>query len=223
MNTDGDDVPKPPGAGDDSPRRSRGEQTAARLRDAARAVFAERGYAPARVEDIVAVAGVSHGTFYTYFDNKAGVLDALIELTASDLEAAVSEPWEGPDVVATIAAVIDRFVAIFGEHAAVIQPWLEASVLESHFRQRLREVRGSYVNRVAEQLRPVLAGSRHDPTTAAAALVAMVEGYATQQMAADDAQARADTVRTLTALWFGGLRGMQETAQAADAGRADSH
>jgi AcrR family transcriptional regulator len=193
-----------------TPRTSRGERTAARLRDAARAVFAERGYAAARVEDIVAMAGVSHGTFYTYFTNKAGALDALIDVTEADLQAVVNEPWEGPDVARTIASVIDRFVDVFAEHADVMQTWLEASAHEPHFRLRLRDVRDGYSHRVADQLRPALEGTHHDPQVAAAALVAMVEGYATQGMRADDEQARAQTVRTLSALWFGGLLGLTQ-------------
>jgi AcrR family transcriptional regulator len=192
------------------PRTSRGERTAARLRGAAREVFAERGYAAARVEDIVAVAGVSHGTFYTYFSNKADALDALIDETARELQAVVEEPWDGPDAAGAIAAVIERFVGIFAEHADVMSTWLEASAHEPHFRQRLREVRDEYISRVAEQLGPALEGTRHDPRVAAAALVAMVEGYATQGLRGDDAADRASRVRTLAALWFGGLLGLTQ-------------
>jgi AcrR family transcriptional regulator len=191
--------------GEPSPRTTRGARTQARLRAAARAVFAERGYAAARVEDIVAAAGVSHGTFYTYFENKASALDALIDETASQLQAVVDDPWEGPDVLATIAAVIDRFVAVFAEHADVVRAWLEAGAHEQHFRDRLREVRQGYVDRVAEHLEPALADTAHDPAVAAAALVAMVEGYATQGLTTDDPAQRASVVTTLSAIWFGGL------------------
>jgi AcrR family transcriptional regulator len=187
------------------PRTSRGERTAARLRGAARSVFAERGYAAARVEDIVAVAGVSHGTFYTYFENKAKALDALIDETAAELQAVVDEPWEGPDVLGTIAAVIDRFVAVFADHADVVRAWLEAGAHEQHFRDRLREVRQGYVDRVAANLEPALEDTLHDPAVAAAALVAMVEGYATQGMTTDDPDQRASVVATLSTIWFGGL------------------
>jgi AcrR family transcriptional regulator len=190
------------------PRTSRGERTRSRLRDAAREVFAERGFAAARVEDVVAVAGVSHGTFYTYFTNKADALDALIDETARELQAVVEEPWDGPDAARAIAAVIERFVDVFAEHADVVGTWLEASAHEPHFRQRLREVRGGYIERVAQQLDPALAGTGHDPHVAAAALVAMVEGYATQGLRADDETDRAARVRTLAALWFGGLLGL---------------
>lgn len=193
-----------------SPRTSRGERTAARLRDAARAVFGERGYAAARVEDVVAGAGVSHGTFYTYYENKAAVLDALIDETAAELQAVVEEPWEGPDAARAIATVIERFVGIFAGHADVMGTWLEASAHEPHFRQRLREVRDGYIARVAEQLEPALRDTGHDPHVAAAALVAMVEGYATQGLRADDAADRASRVRTLAALWFGGLVGLTQ-------------
>lgn len=188
-----------------TPRTTRGERTAARLREAARAVFAERGYAAARVEDVVALAGVSHGTFYTYFENKAAALDALIDETAGQLQSVVDEPWEGPDVLATIAAVIDRFVDVFSQHGDVVRTWLEASAHDKHFRDRLREVRHGYVERVAENLAPALGPTPHDPEVAAAALVAMVEGYATQGMSSDDEAQRASVVRTLSSIWFGGL------------------
>jgi AcrR family transcriptional regulator len=188
-----------------TPRTTRGARTAARLRAAARAVFAARGYAAARVEDIVAEAGVSHGTFYTYFENKAAALDALIDVTEGQLQAVVDEPWEGPDVLGTIAAVIDRFVEVFADHADVVRAWLEASAHEQHFRDRLRDVRQGYVDRVAENLEPALAGTAHDPSVAAAALVAMVEGYATQGMTTDDPAQRASVVATLSSIWFGGL------------------
>ena len=193
-----------------SNRTSRGERTAARLREAARAVFADRGYAVARVEDVVAEAGVSHGTFYTYYENKAAVLDALIDATAADLQAVVDEPWEGTDTGRTIETVIARFIEVFSQHADVMRVWLEASAQEPHFRRRLRDVRTGYVHRVADQLAPSLHRTGHDPAVAAAALVAMVEGYATEGMTGDDPARRASVVRTLASLWFGGLLRLTE-------------
>ncbi len=194
------------------PRTPRGTRTRTRLRDAAREAFAERGYAGARVEDIVSRAGVSHGTFYTYFENKAAALDALIDVTAGDLMRVLDEPWEGPDGAAAVEGVLDRFVTVFVDHADVIGTWLEASAHEAHFRARLREVRGGYVRRVAEALEPVLSASSHQPSIAAAALVAMVEGTATQGIVVRDPEERATVVRTLTSLWLGGLIRLAEDA-----------
>ena len=190
---------------DDRPRTSRGERTAARLRAAARKAFADHGFAAVRVEDIVAEAGVSHGTFYTYFDNKGAALDALIDETTAALLSVVEEPWEGEDVAATIEAVIARFVDVFAADADVIRTWLEATAHERHFRERLREVRDGYVERVAAQLGPALEGTEHSPRSAAAALVAMVEGYATEMLSDDDLAERERTVKVLADIWYGGL------------------
>lgn len=187
------------------PRTSRGERTRARLLEAARTAIAEHGYVAARVEDIVALAGVSHGTFYTYFENKAAAFHALIGVAASELQAVVDEPWDGPDGTAAVEAVIGRFVAVFATHAPVVRGWLEASAHDPQFATRLREVRGGYVHRVAEVLAPSLAGTGHDPSLAATALVAMVEGAVTQGVVDRGPITQGELVRTLRSLWVGGV------------------
>src|SRR3990172_3468124 len=49
------------------------------LLDAARAVFAKKGYHDTAVSDIVERAGVAKGTFYLYFKDKESVLMELID------------------------------------------------------------------------------------------------------------------------------------------------
>lgn len=188
------------------PRSSRGAATARRLRHAAREVFADVGFATARVEDVVALAGVSHGTFYTYYDNKAAVLDALVDDTAAALRSVAGEPWDGDDVASAIEGVIGRFVDVFVEQADVIRVWIEASSHEPHFRKRLEHVRGEYAQRVADHLQGVTRDTAHDPSVAATALVAMVEGYAMRR--ADPASLRERDVRTLARMWLGALRAL---------------
>ena len=194
------------GETDEAMRSRRAVATARRLREAARAAFAEHGYGAARVADVVAGAGVSHGTFYTYYENKGDVLDALVDETAQRLLAVVEASWEGPDAASAVRDVIARFVAVFAEDGDVIRTWVEAAAQEVHFARRLEGVRRGYVARVADQIRPVLAGTGHDPEVAAAALVAMVEGYVTERFADAPPEARDGAVRTLAAIWFGGLK-----------------
>ena len=50
----------------------------AELLDAALAVFFEKGFAAARLDDIATRAGVSKGTVYLYFDSKEDVFAALV-------------------------------------------------------------------------------------------------------------------------------------------------
>src|SRR5271165_3729376 len=46
--------------------------------DAAVAVFAEKGFAAARMEDIAKRAGVTKGTIYLYFEGKEDVFKTLV-------------------------------------------------------------------------------------------------------------------------------------------------
>jgi len=50
----------------------------AEILDAALKVFAEKGYAGARMEDIAKRAGVTKGTIYLYFDGKEAVFKTLV-------------------------------------------------------------------------------------------------------------------------------------------------
>lgn len=68
-----DDVTKTAG-----PLRAKGLRTQRRLMDAARVVFGRDGFIDARIADIAAEAGVSHGSFYTYFNSKTEILHALL-------------------------------------------------------------------------------------------------------------------------------------------------
>ncbi|GDX80098.1 TetR family transcriptional regulator [Deltaproteobacteria bacterium] len=51
----------------------------AQILRAARAIFVERGYLSARVEDVAGRAGLSKGAVYFYFESKREIFDALVE------------------------------------------------------------------------------------------------------------------------------------------------
>ena len=81
-------APNPPAV---APRSRKGEITRARLLDAAKAVFEETGFLEARISDIAVRAGLSHGSFYHYFDSKEQIFrevadeqEALLTASARD-------------------------------------------------------------------------------------------------------------------------------------------
>ena len=57
------------------------EERPGQILEAALAVFAERGLAAARLEDIAKKAGLSKGTIYLYFDNKEDLFRAVVHNT----------------------------------------------------------------------------------------------------------------------------------------------
>src|SRR5215207_2021443 len=61
-----------------APRTPRGERTLRKILDAARDEFGERGFAESSIVTITKRAGVALGTFYTYFDSKEAVFQALV-------------------------------------------------------------------------------------------------------------------------------------------------
>jgi AcrR family transcriptional regulator len=68
-----------------------------RILDAVMIVVAERGYAAMRIEDVIAVAGVSRRTFYDHFDNKEDAFLAAYDLVVAQLTAAVSSAFATGD------------------------------------------------------------------------------------------------------------------------------
>ncbi|MBI5512180.1 MAG: TetR/AcrR family transcriptional regulator [Deltaproteobacteria bacterium] len=55
------------------------ETRRAQILEAATAVFAEKGYHGARVDDIVARAQIAKGTFYLYFPDKRAIFGVLVD------------------------------------------------------------------------------------------------------------------------------------------------
>ena len=95
-----------------APRSAKGVRTRARLLEAAREVFERLGFLDARVSDIVEAAGLSHGSFYHYFDSKEQVFREVAETLEAELTApAGGEDGDGGDPVAPPATEYERILA----------------------------------------------------------------------------------------------------------------
>src|SRR5205823_9719074 len=70
-----------------TPRTARGERTLRKILDAAREEFGERGFSDTSIVGITQRAGVALGTFYTYFESKEALFQALVR----DMSAQVRE------------------------------------------------------------------------------------------------------------------------------------
>ncbi len=73
------------------PRQRRKEARPQELLDAALELFAEKGFAATRSEEVAARAGVSKGTLYLYYPSKEELLKAVIQPRLSVEIAAVAE------------------------------------------------------------------------------------------------------------------------------------
>jgi AcrR family transcriptional regulator len=57
--------------------------------NAARDVFARRGYHAAKIDEIVATAGIARGTFYLYFEDKRTIFEEIVDRTIARVGMAI--------------------------------------------------------------------------------------------------------------------------------------
>ncbi|MBX3262988.1 MAG: TetR/AcrR family transcriptional regulator [Labilithrix sp.] len=96
---------------------------------AAMKVFARRGFAATRVEDVLDEAGVARRTFYRYFTSKEDVLAAVYELATGELLDALDEASESPvDPLAGLRAGVEVYLDFHVENAALLRVLVEQSV-----------------------------------------------------------------------------------------------
>lgn len=88
------------------------------LLEIARDVFAKRGYHAAKVEDIVAAAGVARGTFYLYFEDKRAIFAEIVDRMLTRVGMAITRVDVARPVAPQVADNIRRIVALLREDRA---------------------------------------------------------------------------------------------------------
>jgi AcrR family transcriptional regulator len=112
------------------------QRTRAQLLEAGHKVFVERGYYATRVADIVKAAGVSHGVFYRYFDNKTDLFRILAKRAIEQLGEALEDIPDltadgGTDVEHELRTWLRRFGSTYAEEASIFTMWSEAITRDS--------------------------------------------------------------------------------------------
>jgi AcrR family transcriptional regulator len=97
-----------------APRTPRGERTLRKILDAAREEFGERGFSDSSIVGITQRAGVALGTFYTYFESKEALFQALVRDMSAQVRdtvgPALGEAKDSLDGERRALAVFLRFV-----------------------------------------------------------------------------------------------------------------
>ena len=195
------------------PITERGRRTRDNLLAAGRVVFEQRGYANTRMSDIAKAAGVSHGTVYTWFDDKESLLRALVDDIVTEVFAALAIGDDVPEPEQRMLEANRRYLAAYRRHGRMLEVVEEAAATDTRYRDALAGVRRDHVARVThdiERLQKAGVAERDvDPAVAAGALCAMVEGFGRhwygrgeQAVSTHDDET---AVETLTRLWARGL------------------
>lgn len=108
------DLPSPATAGVRTPRRQR---TRDRLIAAAMVVLGHRSADASIIDDVIALADVSRGTFYNYFRTNDELLAAVAEEAGNELLRIVDPMLRGhPDPAARVADGVRLVLAVAGAH-----------------------------------------------------------------------------------------------------------
>lgn len=174
-----------------------GGDTRRALIDAAREVFAANGVTSSRIADITAAAGVSIGTFYTYFASKRRVLDTVLDELSSGLFPATTQGQLPP---AEQAYLLNRhYLEAFAAHAALWYAIERAALTDDELATMLAQHRHNQVERVEAVVRgqhgPV------EPSFTAFSLVAMTEECAYNWFVYESAPELDRAARGLADLW----------------------
>lgn len=104
--------------GDDRADRMR-QQRRAQIIQAAKEVFAERGYHNASINEIIRRASIARGTFYLYFTGKHNVFDSILGQALQELRSGIRriDTAEGadPPQVQLRASLVRVFEYILGD------------------------------------------------------------------------------------------------------------
>lgn len=154
-----------------------GSRTRSRLMEAGAVVLADRGYHAARVDDVVEIAGVSHGTFYSYFRNKDALVLALAEQCVDELGRLTASLGDVPDTPSGQVFVREwllEFVEMYESYGTVIRSWIENQSENTE----LAELGIESLARVSEALLHRVGQSHpEDADLRVAALVSLIERF----------------------------------------------
>lgn len=185
---------------------ARGRKTRAALVQAGREAFEEHGFDAVRIDDVCARAGVSHGTFYTYFDSKESLFGEVAAAVVGEMfTASVVGPTVPDDPYARIEAANLLYLRAWASNSRLVRMLEHAASTDDRFGGLLLELREVFVRRGAEGLRRLqeqgLADPALDPRLTAVMLGGMVEHFAHVWLDLGEQADERTAVEHLTRLW----------------------
>ena len=114
-----------------APRTPRGERTLRKILDAAQEEFGERGFSDSSIVGITQRAGVALGTFYTYFDSKEALFQALVrDMSAQVRDHVAPVLRESADTIDGESRALESFLRFAREHRDVYRIIDEAEFVD---------------------------------------------------------------------------------------------
>jgi AcrR family transcriptional regulator len=192
---------------------AKGRQTRAAIEQAARKLFAERGFHGATLADITSAAGKSPAVFYRYFADKEDLLAALAEsflhdvVTPSGLSLHLPKP---PDDDAFFTSVVTGYWNMFKQNIGIMIAVAQLAATQQRFAFVQNEFRRFGMDIVAASVARAQEhgyASELDPQHIAAAIALLFENFTTVFVGPSGAGGLGleisdeDAIATLSTVW----------------------
>jgi AcrR family transcriptional regulator len=193
-----------------APLTRQGLRTRGLLLRAGRKVLEDRGYNATRINDITDAAGVSVGTFYTYFDSKEELFRNLLVEVEDEVYGELADRRADADVPAVrIGEANQLYLEAFRRNARFWAAIAESALSDEESRRVLTERRRYYRSRT---IRALSRWQEHgviapgvEIEAAAEALGAMTERCAYLWFVFGEPVALETAVEEMTAIWLATL------------------
>jgi AcrR family transcriptional regulator len=134
------------------PTTPRGERTREAFLDAAKQVFAEKGYFNAKITDISAAAGRSPGSFYNYYDNKESLLEDLAADFIDEVLGRAKHVHRG-DPYDNIKEIVTVYWNTYKEYVPTLIGLFQLSMRDARFAEKWQKLRLQGVENVIAGIR----------------------------------------------------------------------
>ena len=196
-------------------RSRKGEQTRARLLEAAKAEFEQTGFLEARISDIAERAGLSHGSFYHYFESKEQIFREVAE-TQEALLTAPPDPASEPETATLtdwdrLLRANRRYLERYRDNGRIMGVIEEVSRYDEHVNEARMARQKHFADRSERAIRRLQEKGEADPAIdaeiAALALGSMVARMAELWLVDHWGDYDLDTVaEQVTLLWANAIR-----------------
>lgn len=134
-----------------APRTARGERTLRKILDAAREEFGERGFSDSSIVGITQRAGVALGTFYTYFESKEALFQALVRDMSEQVRDTVGPTLrEASDGLDGERRALEAFLRFAREHRDIYRiidesEFVDAAAYREHYETTATRIAARFV------------------------------------------------------------------------------
>jgi AcrR family transcriptional regulator len=194
-------------------RRQRAAGTEVALKQAARDVFAERGYLNTKITDITAAAGRATGSFYNHFASKEELLEALLRDMLAAVDVAVVDDAEHDADFSKRSAIrwhVAAFWRFYQAHLPEMIAVKQAAMVDPELGRRLQQIMADDDQHMVEHFAH-LPNPPADPLVTISAMNALMEGFAYTWLVVNPSNGRTisdeNAIDTLTDLLHHGLAG----------------